>query len=307
MTGRERAWRVLAHELSDSTVEQRGTGERAAGYLLSPLGARINRVLLAGLLGPAESVGRDPAQPFWKARLSDPTGAVSVTAGSFQPHALAALQEFREPSGALICGKVSRFEGRDGARSISVRAEELRRAGPGEVRDVQLEAVRLTLDRIELVDRIRQEPGVSDASLRSAGYPSLPIAFARDAVRSYPGSDPRTYLPALAAALGGSPELPGTDRPRAPAPSAHPSQPPARAGSAVGRSRSGLDREHEAILLDLLDELSEHSDDGCADLRDAERLAAGRGLTVHRLEEVLGRLEEDGVVEEPVVGRLRRA
>lgn len=307
MTGRERAWRVLAHELMNSTMEEWGAGDRATTYLVSPLGGRINRVFVAGLLGPAESVGRDPAQPFWKARLSDPTGAVSVTAGSFQPHALATLQTFRDPEGALVVGKVSRFEGRDGTHTVSIRAEDLRRAEPREVREVQLEAVNHTLDRVELLEHLRHDPGVDDSTLRTRGHARSAVANARDAMQLYAASNPRDYLPALSSVLG---SLPLAARPSPAAPpgtTGNPAAAPPRASAAATSGRTAVDREHEAILLDLLDELAEHSDDGCADLREAERLAAGRGLTVHRLEEVLGRLEEDGVVEEPIVGRLRRA
>jgi RPA family protein len=52
MSGRETAWRVLAQEFGASIEEEKGVGERAASYLLSPLGARMNRVLVAGVLSP---------------------------------------------------------------------------------------------------------------------------------------------------------------------------------------------------------------------------------------------------------------
>ena len=57
MTVREPAWRVLAQEFLSALEEEKGTGDRAATYLLSPLGARMNRVLLVGTLGPVESIG----------------------------------------------------------------------------------------------------------------------------------------------------------------------------------------------------------------------------------------------------------
>ncbi|MCI4360147.1 MAG: DNA-binding protein, partial [Thermoplasmata archaeon] len=129
MTGRETAWRVLAHEFESSVQEEVGTGERAAHHLLSPLGARMNRVLIVGTLAVPESVGRDPSAPFLRARLSDPTGAFTVTAGGFQPKALAAFQAIREPLRSLVVGKAHLYTGRDGVATSSVRAEGLRTIG----------------------------------------------------------------------------------------------------------------------------------------------------------------------------------
>jgi hypothetical protein len=71
--------------------------------------------------------------------------------------------------------------------------------------------------------------------------------------------------------------------------------------------RTAGDRAQEAVFLDLVDELADGSDDGYADLKEAARLAAGRGIGADRVEEILNRLEEDGVLEEPIVGKLRRA
>ena len=72
MTFREPAWRVVARELESSLEEERGTGERAAAYVLSPFGARMNRVLLAGSLSPPEPIGRDASQPFWRSPALGP-------------------------------------------------------------------------------------------------------------------------------------------------------------------------------------------------------------------------------------------
>jgi hypothetical protein len=73
------------------------------------------------------------------------------------------------------------------------------------------------------------------------------------------------------------------------------------------RATVAVDHGQEAIFLDLVDELSEVSADGYADLREAVQMAGGRGIGEHRVEEILGALEEGGVLEEPIVGKLRRA
>ena len=45
MISREVAWRVFAGEYNSSNLEIKGEGERAPSYIVTPLGAMINRVL----------------------------------------------------------------------------------------------------------------------------------------------------------------------------------------------------------------------------------------------------------------------
>jgi RPA family protein len=302
MSGREPAWRVLSVELAACLEEERGEGERAANFVLSPLGARMNRVLLAGELGPAEPVGRDPAQPFWRARLVDPTGSVTVTAGGFQPRAMTALQGFQHPSPALVVGKVSLFHARDGTTSVSVRAEELRPAGPDEVEEVQTEAARQTLDRIDLLARLRRAPGAGKGEPRTAAHPSGWLDGARRARERYPSTDPESFRRGLAPLAGIPAPAPAPPRSAAPPPEVH-----RRELRTPPRARPPGDHAKESLFLDLVDELAEGADDGYADLREITRRAAERGLSESQVEEVLNRLEEDGILEEPIVGKLRRA
>jgi DNA replicative helicase MCM subunit Mcm2 (Cdc46/Mcm family) len=70
---------------------------------------------------------------------------------------------------------------------------------------------------------------------------------------------------------------------------------------------SAAERAEESAFLDVIDQLAEHSADGYADLNEVVRAAARTGVTSQRAEELLGRLEESGAVEEPIVGKLRRA
>ncbi|MCW6167536.1 MAG: hypothetical protein LVQ64_03710, partial [Thermoplasmatales archaeon] len=82
------------------------------------------------------------------------------------------------------------------------------------------------------------------------------------------------------------------------------SEPPAAAPRAAP---SAEERAHESAFLDVLDELVDNSSDGYADLKELVQRLAEHGLSAETAEELLDRLQEDGVVEEPIVGRLRRA
>jgi RPA family protein len=305
MALREPAWRVTTRELDSALEEERGTGERAAGYLLSPFGARMNRVLVAGTLSPAEAIGRDPSQAFWRARLSDPTGAVAITAGSFQPRAMAQLRATREAHPSLVVGKVHLYRGRDGVGYVSVRAEGVRTVGETEERAALADTVRQTLDRLDLVERLEHDPAVSETVLSAEGIPSAWVRAARESLRRYPEVDRRAFRRELGAAVrrvagDSGPVAAPTPPPtvtvsRAPPPRAAPPPP------------STAERAEESVFLDLLDEVAEVSVDGYADLKEVLARLEAQGLVAGRAETVLNRLEEEGVVEEPIVGKLRRS
>lgn len=314
MSGRETSWRVLAQEFGAALEEEKGVGERAASYLVSPLGARMNRVLVAGVLSPADAVGRDPENPFFRAKLTDPTGTVSVTAGGFQPRALATLRSVTTETPAVVVGKVHLFRGRDGAGYTSVRAESIRAASPPDVRAHLADAVEQTAQRIRLMEQLRVE--ASPAAGAVAGFPALWVRSAREARRRYPSVDLEAYRALLRETLrtvsgevplsgsaGPSPVAPPSpEGPIAPSVRITRSSPPPPPPSATAAERA-----EESALLDIIDQLSEKSADGYAALNEVVRAAARSGVTSDRVEELLGRLEESGAVEEPVVGRLRRA
>lgn len=304
MSRREPAWRVTTRELEHALTEERGEGDRAASYLLSPFGSRMNRVVVAGSLSAAEAIGRQEPGAFWRARLADPLGGVAVTAGSFQPRAMVQLRAAPAGRPALVIGKVHLYRGRDGTGTVSVRAEAVRSVGEAEERTALAETVRQTFDRLDLIDRIEHEPAVSDATLRSGGFPALWVRAARESLRRYPDANRTAYRAALGAVvhrISGAGVVPAdlarltrvtvtVDRP-APAPP----EPTAE------------ERADEAAFLGLVDAAMELSADGYADVREVFQRFADRGLGSARAEAVLGRLEEGGVLQEPVVGKLRRA
>jgi RPA family protein len=309
MSGREPAWRVFAHEFQASIEEEKGTGERAASYLLSPIGARMNRVLVVGTLAPPEPIGRDPSTPFLRSRLTDPTGGFQVTAGGFQPRALAALQAIKQPQRTVVVGKAHLFHGRDEVAHGSIRAEALRPIDEGEYRASLADALRHTARRIDLSVRVRAHTSAADSQeALDDGIPPHWVRAARLSMERYPSTDPESFRGPLSMVLqavrGREATTPEPPRPATPTgrvtvtrtPIAPPSAP---VSSAV--------RAEEASFLDIVDDLSERSVDGYADLKEALALAEQGGVGSDRAEELLNRLEEGGVLEEPIVGKVRRA
>ncbi len=117
---------MLAAEVTNTTVELQ-SGQKDS-YLptiyLSPTGAEVNRVLIAGTAVEKEDVGKDNS--FWRVRVADPTGVVLVSAGQYQPDAAKAIQKLEVPCFVIVSGKLSHYKPEQGGETIvSVRAESI--------------------------------------------------------------------------------------------------------------------------------------------------------------------------------------
>ena len=104
---REVAYRLFAAEFDDADFSYAESDEeRAPNYVVTPTGARANRVFVVGVLTEVEQVNDDVV----RARVVDPTGAFVVYAGQYQPEALAALESADTPSFVAVTGKARTFE-----------------------------------------------------------------------------------------------------------------------------------------------------------------------------------------------------
>jgi RPA family protein len=118
--------RMLAREVVDTIVElQSGQKDSYQPTIyLSPTGAEVNRVLIAGTAVEKEDVGSDSS--FWRVRVVDPTGAIIVYAGQYQPEAAKVIQKLEVPSFVIVSGKLSHYTPEQGGDTVvSVRAESI--------------------------------------------------------------------------------------------------------------------------------------------------------------------------------------
>lgn len=145
---REVARRIFASELRDSDLSFRENEDQYAPlYLITPTGARCNRVLLVGTLTEKDNLGDDVE--YWRGRVADPTGSIFVYAGQYQPDAAQALSGTEPPAFVAVVGKPSVYETEDGTRLISVRAESIQRVDADTRDRWVLESAARTLDRLE--------------------------------------------------------------------------------------------------------------------------------------------------------------
>ena len=149
MVEREVAWRVFAHEFIHSDYFFHDGDERSPNYLVTPTGARVNRLYFVGVLTEIDNLGA--GEDMLRARVSDPTGAFSVYAGQYQPQASVFLSGLDVPCFVAITGKARTYEPEDGTIYTSVRPEELNTASDS-IRDRWIvDTARLTYERIGLV------------------------------------------------------------------------------------------------------------------------------------------------------------
>src|SRR5207245_4549133 len=167
---REVAWRLFAGEYGESNFEVGGGGERAPTYVVTPRGARVNRLFVVGVLTDVESVGTD-GQPMWRARISDPTGTFHVYAGQYQPEAGAKLAKVKPPAFAAIMGKSRTYSPEPGTVYTSIRPEMVKVVDEN-VRDYWiLDASRSLKERLDAMrEAQRMDPLTKDAFV-ALGYP----------------------------------------------------------------------------------------------------------------------------------------
>ncbi len=121
---RELAWRVFAKEYNESTYMHSDGGDRTPSYLITPLGAKINRVFIVGVITDIEDIGTE-GKPNWRARISDRTGTFFIYAGQYDPEVAQQLASFEPPAFVAVIGKPRIFRPENGSVLVSIRPERI--------------------------------------------------------------------------------------------------------------------------------------------------------------------------------------
>ncbi len=148
---REVARRVFAQELRDSNLSFKdGNDQYSPQYLITPTGARCNRVFIVGTLTEKENIGQEAE--YWRARIIDPTGTFYIFAGQYQPEALQTLVQTNAPEFVAVVGKTSSFTSNEGNTLISIRPESIQVVDAATRENWVLDTARLTLERLKMLD-----------------------------------------------------------------------------------------------------------------------------------------------------------
>ena len=183
---REVAHRVFAAEFDDASLSySESDEERAPNYVVTPTGARVNRLFVAGVLTEVERVNDETR----RGRVVDPSGAFVTYAGQYQPEAQAFLERADPPSFVALTGKARTFEPEDSDRVFtSVRPESLNEVDADTRDRWVVSAAEATLDRLAVFAKSLDSDLRGDelrAALESGGAPASLAAGVPKAIAHY--------------------------------------------------------------------------------------------------------------------------
>lgn len=291
---RETAWRVFANELNSSTLEIKATEEKMPSYLVSPLGAKMNRVLIAGTL-IEKANGGSPEEPLWRARVQDVNGQFFLNVGRFQPDAMAAMADLEPPCFVAAVGRVRSYTVDDGRTFVSVRPERIIRIEETTLNEWLLDTAQSAWARLKWMRQVISVPDAKVPDLIAMGMSPVQaegMLYALDNYGEMPDSS--VYLKTIQNALRrllperevdfGFPE--GVDD--------IPDEIDLEGETSPAAQNHG---QMEDIVLSLLEELD--TDGKGAPRDELERRAEAEGITSIELEEISNSLMDKGLVYEP--------
>lgn len=214
--GRQSAIRIFAQEYSDANLPLEGVGEYAPSFIITKLGAKVNRALFGGVIDRFERREGDNG-PTYSGHLRDATGGVHrFQIAPFQPELHADAEELlaRFESGdrflMMMVGRARWFESDDGGIFTSFRAEEFTTVDRSVYVNWLVEASAATLRRLDAYNLSLESENSSD-SLKSAGVPVDLIEGMILAKNHYSSFDPENYkvgvLQSLSMALSSNSEI----------------------------------------------------------------------------------------------------
>ena len=213
---RQSAIRIFAQEYSESSLIEKGVGEYDPSFVITKLGAKVNRCLICGGLERMERRDGDSG-PFYRGQVRDPSGTHYFDVAPFQPElhpdAEELLARFETGDSILvsIVGRQKSNESEDGGIFTSIRAESFTEIDLESYKSWMVEAADATLRRLEAYAS-SQGAELSEDGLRDAGIPDDLISGVLQARGHYSEFDTEAYrvwiLKAFSRALGQAEETP---------------------------------------------------------------------------------------------------
>ena len=186
---RQPAIRILAQEYSESTLKQQGSGEFDPAFIITKLGAKVNRIVAMGLLELMER-RESSSGLFWTGRIRDPSGLHFFSIGNFQPEELQIqadelLARFQqeEPVLIMMIAKSSMRQSEEGSIFTGLRPEEVTIIDSKQYANLLVEACDATMNRIEAF-RNSEKLEHTHSEYKKAGIPTVPGS--KDLIESVP-------------------------------------------------------------------------------------------------------------------------
>ena len=311
---RETAHRAFAQEFNAARHEIKGQGEKDPSFVVTPLGAKVNRLHVVGVCTDVEPVGE--SGEVWRARISDPTGVFTVYAGQYQPEAAQALSQIQPPCFVAVTGKARTYEPEPGSMFVSIRPESVTVVDEATRDQWILDTARRTRDRLKAVLAVRDDPKATADALVAQGHSKAAAEGALLAQQDYGLTDVSRYGVMLRQSLGHL--LPGGNVPVHRVERAEPMAPAAPSGKPgtpttaepawkppTPAAKPEVDAAQEALDNNVLAAVGKLEGTKGARWDDILGQVATGGVTQEDVEESLNRLMDKGLIYEPTLGILR--
>jgi len=122
---------MLASEFSEATLNEKGSGEYDPSFVITKLGAKVNRVIVAGLLERLEVRETSNGSTLYQGQMRDPSGLHYFSVGDYASESMRELTlslvektEVGEPVLLLMTAKSRWYQTDEGAVYTSLRPEE---------------------------------------------------------------------------------------------------------------------------------------------------------------------------------------
>ncbi len=291
---REMAVRLFAAEFNSSDYEHREGEEKSSVYVITPLGAKVNRLLVMGVLTEIDSRDTEGGK-LYTAQVTDPTGTFRISAGQYQEYASRTLQNIEVPAFVAVVGKARTYSPEEGTVYVSIRAEEVA-VVTQEQKDYWIyETCRETARRISAMKAAMDLAPPTAEGIARMGVNRRLAEGAALAAAHYRGTDLAAYRGMVVEALR---SIPGIEEATGEADAA------VRERSAASPSPGEELTEAEQQLLVIIGEL-DRSTRG-AEWDDIVDAARAKQLAEEQINEAVEGLLDKGMVYEPVLGRMKR-
>ena len=297
---RQTATRLFAREYYESSLPDGGQGEYDPRFIVTKLGARVNRMFVCGVVERLER--RDTERgPSYRGAVRDPTGLHLWNVGSFHPDLHIEMEELvaRFEGGdrfLMACiGKSNHYTTEDGGFRCLMRMEDYAIIDREVYATWLVETANHTMRRIDALGKAQSAETTDSDALRNAGVPEDLIDGLGLAMNHYGDWDAEGYkvgvLQALSAAEGRvisfeehEADPSETDAPASP-------DEPAEDDTPATTSSSDADLDLEAMVLEII---SEHAGDEGIDYDSIMKHCAQRGMTDEdSIEDTIDSLRDD--------------
>ncbi|MEE2748122.1 MAG: hypothetical protein VX473_06630 [Candidatus Thermoplasmatota archaeon] len=208
---RQTAIRLFAREFYESSLPDGGQGEYDPRYIVTKLGARVNRMFVCGVVERLER--RDTERgPMFSGAVRDPTGLHLWSVGSFRPELHIEMEELvaRFEGGdrfLMACiGKSNHYTTEDGGFRCRMQMEDYSIIDREVYANWLIETANHTMRRIDALGKAQSSESTDSNALRDAGVPADLIDGLGLALNHYGEWDAEGYkvgvLQALSAAEG---------------------------------------------------------------------------------------------------------